>query len=549
MVSLFAKSVYYVAPTGGSDDNSGTIDNPWATWKKAFKTAEPGDTVYFRGGVWYPEKTTHYLPLEGIGNNGTYDNWIVYTNYPGETPILDCKNFPVTTSSIGGLSIAGVTYVTFKGLTIRNNRQTTKAQWICGVGLSNSGVVYLDQMTSTGHGGTGYYIAGWDTLYMINCDSYDNIDSTSTGIYGGRADGYTMSSGGTAFDTFKIAYINGCRAWYNSDDGFDISSTKQLDVHDCWSWNNGRIYGDACGFKWAYSSVVNPHKRKVYNTITAYNYNYSESGDMIGGGHVFVNLNDADYGIYQVMYNNTSYRDYMGHMSGLGAFDCETEAMAIYRNNLVYEPQDPSGPYQAGFKACNYGTPTYVIQDHNTWLQTGNYWQTKSNETFSINDDDFVNLDTSQLSQPRKPDGSLPDLTFLRLTEGSDLIDAGVDVGLPYTGDAPDLGAFEYGIYSDAIVDYKIPLEFQFFQNYPNPFNETTCICYSMIGNGIVSLAVHNLSGQLIKLLFKGDKNKGNYKVIWDGRDESGIRVPNGVYLCKLTINDFVGTKRLFCYK
>jgi hypothetical protein len=27
---------------------------------------------------------------------------------------------------------------------------------------------------------------------------------------------------------------------------------------------------------------------------------------------------------------------------------------------------------------------------------------------------------------------------------GSDLIDKGVDVGLPYTGSAPDLGAFEF---------------------------------------------------------------------------------------------------------
>jgi hypothetical protein len=39
----------------------------------------------------------------------------------------------------------------------------------------------------------------------------------------------------------------------------------------------------------------------------------------------------------------------------------------------------------------------------------------------------------------------LPDLGgYFKLAEGSDAIDAGIDVGLPYVGSAPDLGAFEY---------------------------------------------------------------------------------------------------------
>ncbi len=37
----------------------------------------------------------------------------------------------------------------------------------------------------------------------------------------------------------------------------------------------------------------------------------------------------------------------------------------------------------------------------------------------------------------------LPDITFGRLATGSDLIDAGVNVGLPFSGSAPDIGVFE----------------------------------------------------------------------------------------------------------
>ena len=47
------------------------------------------------------------------------------------------------------------------------------------------------------------------------------------------------------------------------------------------------------------------------------------------------------------------------------------------------------------------------------------------------------------MNDPRKPDGSLPDSDFLRLAPQSDLVDAGIDVGLPFAGGRPDLGALE----------------------------------------------------------------------------------------------------------
>ena len=62
----------------------------------------------------------------------------------------------------------------------------------------------------------------------------------------------------------------------------------------------------------------------------------------------------------------------------------------------------------------------------------------------TVTDDDFVSLDSKQLYQARKPDGSLPEITFFKLAKGSDLIDSGTDVGLPYNGNAPDIGYSEY---------------------------------------------------------------------------------------------------------
>jgi hypothetical protein len=55
-----------------------------------------------------------------------------------------------------------------------------------------------------------------------------------------------------------------------------------------------------------------------------------------------------------------------------------------------------------------------------------------------------LSLNIDLLLSPRKADGSLPDVDFMKLVDGSDLIDQGVEVGLPFNGSAPDVGAFEF---------------------------------------------------------------------------------------------------------
>jgi hypothetical protein len=62
-----------------------------------------------------------------------------------------------------------------------------------------------------------------------------------------------------------------------------------------------------------------------------------------------------------------------------------------------------------------------------------------------ISDKDFHSLDQDGLTAPRQPNGDLPSVPFMKLKTGNDAIDRGVDVGLPFNGKAPDLGAFEFG--------------------------------------------------------------------------------------------------------
>ena len=73
---------------------------------------------------------------------------------------------------------------------------------------------------------------------------------------------------------------------------------------------------------------------------------------------------------------------------------------------------------------------------------------------------DFQSVSTAGWDAPRLPDGSLPAMPMFHLKAGSDLVNKGVDVGLPYTGNAPDLGAFEGStpvpLYKDVTASIKI---------------------------------------------------------------------------------------------
>jgi len=73
-------------------------------------------------------------------------------------------------------------------------------------------------------------------------------------------------------------------------------------------------------------------------------------------------------------------------------------------------------------------------------------------------------------------------------------------------------------------------MTFEIEDNYPNPFNGTTLIPVSLSEQGHVRLKVFNVLGQEIRTLFQGFKQAGQYRMIWNGRDDAGQDVPSGIY-------------------
>ena len=145
-------------------------------------------------------------------------------------------------------------------------------------------------------------------------------------------------------------------------------------------------------------------------------------------------------------------------------------------------------------------------------------------------------------------------ITMLHGLIGSPAIDAGIDLGLPFTGAAPDLGAFEVGLTTD-VKDVNDsgsqPENFNLHQNYPNPFNPGTRIVYEIPTQSFVKMRVFDLLGREIIELVSEEKTAGSYVVKWDGRDSKGEEAASGIYLYTMKISNtqngqsFIETKKM----
>lgn len=81
------------------------------------------------------------------------------------------------------------------------------------------------------------------------------------------------------------------------------------------------------------------------------------------------------------------------------------------------------------------------------------------------------------------------------------------------------------------------PNEFVLEQNFPNPFNLTTTITYRLGSAATVQLVVYDLMGRVVRHLVDEPQNAGDYSVMWNGKDDSGIEVSSGVFLYALRVD------------
>jgi len=91
-------------------------------------------------------------------------------------------------------------------------------------------------------------------------------------------------------------------------------------------------------------------------------------------------------------------------------------------------------------------------------------------------------------------------------------------------------------------------------QSYPNPFNPETWIPFELEKEADVTIEIYNVAGQLVRTSHLGKQPRGRYiskekAAHWNGRNESGEQVANGIYFYVLKAGNFSATRRMAILK
>ncbi|MFL5743877.1 MAG: right-handed parallel beta-helix repeat-containing protein [Niastella sp.] len=420
--------IYYVA-TDGNDASDGEISTPFLTIQRAQTSAAAGDTVYIRGGT-YVMTTAQIAKYSSIwayvtllNKSGASNNRIKYWNYPNEKPVFNYSGINPAGYRINAFQVTG-SWIHIRGLEVVGVQVniTTHTQSEC---FENTGSNNIYERLSMHDGkAIGFYLTKGGNNLVLNCDAYNNWDNVSENGLGGNTDGF-----GCHPNKDGVGYTNnvfsGCRAWFNSDDGFDcINAFEAVTIENCWSFYNGystsfASLGDGNGFKTGGFGVTDFSNLPA--TIPRHNVRFCMAiRNKANGFYANHHLGGNNW------YNNSAYYNAVNY-NMLNRSADHTADVPGYDHNLKN----------------NLGWGGRSAEYSNLDTSTSNVSYNYFTLPVTVNSSDFLSMDQSLLTAARQSDGSLPVNNFMRLVTGSDLINNGTDVGFAYNGSAPDLGCFE----------------------------------------------------------------------------------------------------------
>lgn len=455
---------YFLAP--GGTGNGMSIEKPFGDPVKAFGVLRAGDVLYVRGGTYQLSQTIN------ISQTGTADKRICVFAYGDERPVFDFSGQPRSTSSEastyrGFMHKIGANYWHYRGLDICNAADN-------GMKLEGSYCV-VELCRFYGNGDTGLQQGfGKDSKgnntrntefkygrynIIVNCDAYDNYDPWTSG---GNADGFAIKLYPGPGNEF-----HGCRAWHNSDDGWDLYYTVfPVVVDNCWVLNNGFDKGNANGFKMGgckqggTSTGAHVFKNCIsaFNKKKGFDQNHHREGSYLINDLSFNNGINYGYNMEAPDYGNWVLRNNVG----FGGTERNSTFKVLpdidYCTWTTLDNTNPLGEKASGSSGAGYAK---TVGDYSS---------------------EYEDLSYETAISARQQNGELP-LKFGRLKAGSKLIDKAMPItnfktvdahkssyeysanapqdwsltlNIPYVGAAPDYGPYEYGGDDNAYV-LKMP--------------------------------------------------------------------------------------------
>jgi len=386
VVSMAHAASYYADNSGSpacSDALSyGTEAKPWCTLSYAIARISGGDDLYVKSGIY--AETSLYIS----GPSGTSGKNTTIQTYPGDTVTIQGSGY-----NSGRVKITGSSYMTFSGFKVTKFNQ--------GIYVENSHHITLQNCVVYDMGQEAIHVnANSDYITIENCTIHD------TGKNGANGEGIYIGTGSAGpLDNTNNVIIKNNTIYSTTDEGIELKSG----TYDC-----------------------------IVDGNTLHDINIVSSVGVIEVNEALLGVQHWDSNPNHIIRNNIIHDVNTAMRAGTGG---------IYYNNLIYRVNN------YGIRVNNNASDSYTrkiyhntldVQNANAIYVVSGITDIQNNIGPSANN----NLATSDSFYEDKSAGNY------HLVIGSTPINAGIDLisVVPVdiegtnrlTGDAPDLGAYEY---------------------------------------------------------------------------------------------------------
>jgi len=496
-------ATYYVDPNGNDTSGNGSSTSPWRSLSNACaKVTSAGNTIYINAGNYTDNNRCNLaagVTIQGAGKSlvtitsaysGGYGTAYIYRETAQTNPV------PHGNNDISGFTLNGSNKTLSCGIWLRgsdyNAIHDMKFQKIKSHAIKLAGWTYWTDYNTTANTPP----AAWgynDAVYNVDIDDCTSQTTQTTDDRYGAIDlqalsGFKMynvtinenySARGTGVkavpgwlqgfkgynlniktnvyysDSFVFETYNftGDSEIYNSTfyqsislnggaKNLDSGSTWNLKIHDNTidlSQMQVQSVGQELSHHWLdfYNNYITGNKGIAaglwstnYTTGSGVShwrfrnnvvYNCADGLQLVRGTNSYVE-------IYNNIFDTMTANPWGGSGIDGSSFSGSLSGAKI-QNNLIMNT--PAAPISIG------GSLTNTLVDHNWLYNTGN-----GNNVANSSSSTTQTNNTKGVAPQITGSGARPD-PYYRSTASSNLVDAGVNVGLAYSGSAPDIGSFE----------------------------------------------------------------------------------------------------------
>lgn len=423
---------YFISPDGDDKNNGEDIQTPFASLSKAQTLVKAGDIVYIAPGTYhidekqvmspvYDKTYTVVFLLDKSGMENAPISYIGIVDKDGNRPVFDFSAIKPKSRVTGFLLRGNYLYlknIETVGIQVSDTHHTQSENFR----ILNASNNILENIAAHDGMGIGFYlIRKCVNNYFINCDAYNNYDSLSENGKGGNTDGFGCHTGTS--DSYGNTFI-GCRAWYNSDDGFDlINAQSAVNILYCIAYKNGyalidgvdKKIADGNGFKCG-GYGMNEETRVTFKTTPMHAISNCIAAENRSGGFY------SNHHLGGLHFSHCS-----AYRNNGANFNMKNRKDATIEGNVDVNGYDHiiEGCLSYGFHATKSDKHLIYLDGDNTTCKirdnsfTWNSQTKKWDNDERLNTTSFTSLNPEALVAPRSKDGMLTSIDFLKLVNST----------------------------------------------------------------------------------------------------------------------------------